>query len=460
VVGSFSNSYTLIATGLLGFAFGSVALGAQSFGHEYAHRTLGLLLSQPLDRRRLYFYKIAVLSVMLSTLTGTTLVMFNELLRRAASPHTEPKMLILAAACGLFMAPCLAMLCRSTLAAVVFTIAIPGLLRTAADVAGGLIYGLQNAGAIDRFTLFVFWRGMFVICAVSAVVGWLMFRRLEVIEGHGADVQFPESLRAGSKTAIGMRARRDHPVWALVKKDLRLQQITFVVAGLFVCAWLGLAWVERTRPDSPTLPLISLTILYADILALLAGSLASAEERHLRTAEWQILMPMAAWRQWTIKVGVVYGLVLALGVAPPALLGFVIPVREWFTPLMAGHVATILVLLTAGTLYLSSLCRSGVGALVLSFPCVVATVLFVQTIGSELWRAIGRSPAYDAPFLDSFGGFFLLIAVVGGFVALLLCLAFVNHRTSDRSVERIARQVASIAGYVATGLAVLILLVL
>ena len=62
VVGSFSNGHTLIAAGLLGFAFGSVALGAQSFGHEYTHRTLGLLLSQPLDRRRLFFYKLVVLS--------------------------------------------------------------------------------------------------------------------------------------------------------------------------------------------------------------------------------------------------------------------------------------------------------------------------------------------------------------------------------------------------------------
>ena len=192
VVGSFGNGHTLIASGLLGFAFGSVALGAQSFGHEYSNRTLGLLLSQPVDRRRLFAYKFTVLSVMLTTLTATTLVMYHELLRRAASPHTEPKMLVLAAACGLFMAPCLTIICRSTLAAVVFTIAIPGLLATGADVAGGIIYGLQNAAAINQFRLVVFWPGMFVICAVSAIAAWQMFQRLEVIEGQGTDVQFPE----------------------------------------------------------------------------------------------------------------------------------------------------------------------------------------------------------------------------------------------------------------------------
>ena len=113
-IGCVSSSYLLIAMGLLGFAFGSVALGAQSFGLEYSHRTLGLLLSQPIDRRRVFFYKLAVLSVMLVTLTVAILVLYDDLLRRAASPHTEPSMLMLAAACGLFVAPTLTMICRST----------------------------------------------------------------------------------------------------------------------------------------------------------------------------------------------------------------------------------------------------------------------------------------------------------------------------------------------------------
>ena len=148
-IGCVSSSYLLIALGLLGFAFGSVALGAQSFGLEYSHRTLGLLLSQPIDRRRVFFYKLAVLSVMLVTLTVAILVLYDDLLRRAASPHTEPSMLMLAAACGLFVAPTLTMICRSTLAGIVFTVAIPGLLSVGADVVGALRYGLENA-ARDR----------------------------------------------------------------------------------------------------------------------------------------------------------------------------------------------------------------------------------------------------------------------------------------------------------------------
>ena len=96
---------------------------------------------------------------------------------------------------------------------------------------GALIYGLNNAAAVDRFTLVVFWRGMFLVCALAAVAGWRMFMRLEVIEGHGAHVQLPESLRLGSAAIATPSAAP--PVWALVTKELRLQQITFVVGALF-----------------------------------------------------------------------------------------------------------------------------------------------------------------------------------------------------------------------------------
>ena len=53
------------------------------------------------------------------------------------------------------------------------------------------------------------------------------------------------------------------------------------------------------------------TLLHAGAIPLLAGSLASAEERQLGTRDWQGLLPVAAWRQWAVKVAVV--LLLSLG---------------------------------------------------------------------------------------------------------------------------------------------------
>ena len=46
----------------------SVALGALSIGHEYSHRTLPLLLSQPASRARVFVVKQVVLAMMLLSL--------------------------------------------------------------------------------------------------------------------------------------------------------------------------------------------------------------------------------------------------------------------------------------------------------------------------------------------------------------------------------------------------------
>jgi hypothetical protein len=462
VVGSFSHSYTLIATGLLAFAFGSVALGAQSFGHEYNHRTLGLLLSQPLDRRRLFMYKLAVLFVMLLTLTAATLLMFHDVLQRAASPHTEPSMFVLAAACGLFVAPWLTLLCRSTLAAIVFTIAIPGLLATGSDLAGVAIYGLQHAAEIDRFKLLLFWRAIVVICAVGAVASWRMFMRLEVIEGHGPDVQFPESLRGRSDARVDTRARQHHRARMILAKELRLHQMAFVVAALFALLWVATASLERSVPDFPSLPLNAMSMLYAGVLAMLIGSMASADERQMGTAEWQMLLPMPAWQQWVLKAGVALGLAVLLGVVLPAALRYLSPAgddihqaaRAW------RETTAMVVVLTACSLYVSSLCTSGVRALVLSFPTVVALLWFVGTTGELLFRLLllARLPPETRQWLrvDNLGN--LSIVIGGGLVALLLWLASRNHRWADRSAARTVTQVLAITGYITAGLAVLILL--
>jgi hypothetical protein len=434
----------MIATGLLGYAFGSVALGAQSFGHEYSNRTLTLLLSQPADRRRLYLYKLGVLFVMLATLAVSTELLFRDAMKLAYSPHTEPSMLVLAAACGLFIAPFLTLVCRSTLAAAVFTIAIPGLLAAGADIVGGLIYGIQNAAAIDQFKLTVFWRGMFLICTVSAIAGWRMFRRLEALEGH-ADVQLPDLLTPSPAAATGIARRRRHPIAALIRKDLRLQQMAFAVAAIYVVLWAALAWVDSRANDQPVGLLIPLTLLYGGSLAILIGSLASAEERQLGTLEWQTLLPIPAWQQWAVKVSVTFGLALVLGAGLPALLHTLDGASDYPGLRIWFRFVPIFVLLTAISLYLSTLCRSAVGAMVVSFPTIAAVFALAPLVQSQLYFFL-----LGPDRLLSRGLYYALqppLAVGVGLVALLLWLAFLNHRTADRGATRIAKQVLVIAGY-------------
>jgi len=353
-------------------------------------------------------------------------------------------MLVLAAACGLFIAPFLTLVCRSTLAAAVFTIAIPGLLAAGSDIVGGLIYGIHNAAAIDRFKLAVFWRGMFLICSASAVAGWWMFTRLEVLEGH-SHIQIPDLLRRGTVTAATSRTRH-HPIAALIGKDLRLQQMAFVVAALYVVSWAAFAWMDSRALDKPMGLLIPLTLLYGGSLAILIGSLASAEERQLGTLEWQTLLPSPAWQQWAVKVGVTFGLTLLLGAGLPALLHTLEGSKDYPGLRMWLSVGPIFVLLTAISLYLSTLCKSAVGAMVVSFPTIAATFASARLIQDALYLVLRRP---DRRFNVFVLGSALQppLAMGVGLVALLVWLAFLNHRTADRSVSRRAMQGLVIAGY-------------
>src|SRR4029077_5691488 len=103
---------------------------------------------------------------------------------------------------------------------------------------------------------------------------------------------------------------------------------------------------------------------YAFLIALLVGSLASAEERQLGTLEWQLTLPVAVWKQWAVKLGVTMALSLVIALAVPTLLfsmsvGTAPTTRE----MLRADIVIWILTLVAGSLYMSSFCTSGLRAL-------------------------------------------------------------------------------------------------
>ena len=392
--------------GLLAYGFGSVTLGAQSIGHEYTHRTLTLLLSQPSSRRRLLLMKLGVLAAMLLTLSIVAGIM---LLR-----PTELQWVFASVLCGLFLAPLLTMLCRNPLAGVVFTGAAPAWMSALGEVV--------SAG--------VLWGATLGVCVAAAVASWRLFMRLEAIDGRDPDVRLPQMLRRRT-TAIVASAdpgRARHPVWLLVKKELHLQQMTFAVAGVWALIWITVSAFTRIVPGFVGFSLSVVSILYGALLALLIGSLASAEERQIGTLEWQLLLPMATWKQWAVKVGTTLGLA--------GLLSFGLPVA-----LAAGDVgvnaahAGAIIFLTTGSLYVSSLCRNGLRALMVSAPVMLALGVLSVIAG-----------VYGSPRA-------LLAVPLAGVIALMLWFALENHRSAGQGAGRVCRQVMWMAGCLGLGVA-------
>jgi ABC-type transport system involved in multi-copper enzyme maturation permease subunit len=447
-----SRSSWVSSLAVLAFVVGSAALGAYSIGHEYSHRTLNVLLSQPVDRRVLYATKLVVLAASLGSLALLAPDgLADAWVFRQRSIWRQP-VAVLPAFCGLCLAPWFTMVCRNATAGVLFTLALPLSLLTAGDA-----FWIADAGPgdDDLFWFGMVWCAMLAVCGAAAIAGWRTFLRLESFDGEGAQIELPQWLGRGTST------RRRTAFWWLVKKELHLQQMTLVVVLMYVCGWAVLSIVGRMNPglDNVVMPL---TIIYLALLAILIGSLASAEERQYGTLEWQMLMPIPAWHQWVVKAGVAIGLAVVLGVGLATLLNL-IQARSFDPQVLriGRHMLGPVVLLTVSSLYVSSLCSSGVKAVVLTLPIWLGLSLLTRAandvasrlqVEDRLLEPIAgafRSRGVTLAYTDYWSALWGLALILGAlYTALLLRLAFVNHRSVERSGPRIVRQALWIAAFV------------
>lgn len=161
------------------------------------------------------------------------------------------------------------------------------------------------------------------------------------------------------------------------------------------------------------------------------------------TLEWQTLLPVAASRQFAVKVGVAVSLAIVLGLGlPTVLVHFSRTIRsagpEW--SLRPDLVAlAIITLLTSGSLYVSSLCRSALWALLMSVP---------GTLGASMFLGVSMDWLRISWYLAATRMPNLLMLLLTGFIAILLWFAFTNHRSADRPAAGVWRQVILMAAYV------------
>jgi hypothetical protein len=438
------------------FCWGVVSLGAHSIGHEYSFRTLALLLAQPRGRSWILAHKAIVLIPLVLALTLVTTLSLPgpglDPLWSAGAPRT---LLLLGALSAVSLAPLLAMLGRGTLPATVVTLAIPGALLLIAELVGTSWYGLRDPMSVWTFKLDFVQSIEILICAAAAIAAWWQFQRLQAIDSH-QQVHAPawRLWRASPAAASPVRVRR--ATWVVFRKELHLQQLSYLVVGMYVIAWVAL-WLTAGGPSTtPRVALQPLTVMYLGLLSLLIGSVASAEERQLGTLTSQQLLPMAAWKQWAIKAGTALGLALLLGILLPVFLNAVVPVPDDPLAVRLLHelrraLVAVLVLSTL-SIYVSSLSGSAVRAMVTSIPVATGIALYA----GETTAAVGRI-AYGSVFqltrqnreewvatnmnVQARMEYALVLSVVV-MVVLLLRFAYVNHRSDDRQHSRTLTQAA------------------
>jgi ABC-type transport system involved in multi-copper enzyme maturation permease subunit len=416
--------------GLAAYIAGAVFLGAESVGQEYTNRTLPLLLSQPIDRRRIYLQKVGVLIVMLLLLAAVQWAMRGDEWQQLAEDRQTAAWLLPVIG-GALIAPWLTMITRSTLGGAALTCFSAGIawmvLLAVPIVRFGS--GADEAGAI---ALGYMPRVIVLFSVIAAVLGWRTFTALEAIDGEVAVIALPRWIAPGE-------GRRGYRPWrAMLSKELHLQQLTFGITIQYFVVWGTIGWLLHLVPAWRDFPLHAVTTVYCMILPVVIGAIASAEERHHGMLQGQLLQPIPHWQQWIAKAGVTFSLALIFGVGLPVLLAAV--AGDEGTTRMAGLLITTSILLTAMGLYLSSLSTSAVRALVALLPVGAAFMLFVQTVFAFM------PPGQPLPSLPSWSVFVALISAV------LVGLAFINHRSTERRPSRIAAQALSLAVVVLIGL--------
>jgi hypothetical protein len=420
---------------------GCTLLGALSVGQEFTDRTLAGLLAQPAARSSVLLHKLGVVAAMLLALSG--LVWAYGLTPTAVArawPEVSPMGRVLATVLpllsGVLLTPCLTLLTRSTLAGCVFTISLWLAMMIGSRAAVPWLYG--DAAAVARanaWFLDIFTHATLTIVVLGALLTWRLFMRLEAIDGRGLELHPPAWLFKPRVHPAAARSARS--AWReMLGKELHLLEITFVVSGMYAAAWLAVVLVgESLFPSRRAVYMDVATLLHAGAIPLIAGSLASAEERHLGTLGWQVLLPIAAWRQWAVKAAVVLVLSLGLAIGVPAILYALFAPGPGPIPLGWQSAAAMTAVATL-SLYASSLSANGMRALLASAAVIGGALLTAHT-------AMQAMPGWIPVAWNSPNAAWAVLVVAGAAMfACLLRLGMKNHGSAERGAQRVLKQVA------------------
>lgn len=486
--------------GMLAYLVGTVALGALSIGHEYAHHTLPVLLVQPVSRSQILASKLGLLLLLLVTLSTIGWLMLYD---PAVGPgghaaHVWAGLIVaLTLPLGLLVAPCVTLLARNLTAGVILTLAVPLLLWLAGEFWRSLSLGFGTVATdFERPRLLLTW-GIVATATVAALLVYPLFARAQVA-GDGGGVSLP------MRGSVSVSRRRSHPLAALARKELRLQSMPLAVAGLFALTWTALSLMDADRLIAAE-SFRGMAHLYLVMIAMLAGAQACAEERASGTHVFDLLHPVSPSTKWVVKAGHALTAALVLGLGLITLLDRAMPLMTpdaftayrdgypepgMFFPFYGLHLfsagaqgspysvalappvppssvyVSVTLLLAVVSLYASSLCGAGLRAFLLALPLTyVLSWLQERAVwfGLSQWHAsedradrawrmglLSEQPVStfwtSEPVIHALATFATAL-----FLCLCLALAHRNYRSLQQSPRRIAVQVVGLCAFAGVG---------
>ncbi len=302
---------------LYGFLAGLALVCSISFGEEFQHRTIALLLSQPLPRSRMWRQKTVIISVLVllavvfeyAWLAGVS----SWYRVYEASHHPEAAInsftgeeLLLAAvflvatvcSCGYWT-----LIAQSTIGGLVFTVSA----QLISALAVGLVvvrpwHATELVESSATFPALLF--GGLLYSGVFLWLGRRKFLQFEV-KGHqaGTTGSSRRNWLSGLTDRLGLTSTPKARVLNLIRKEVHLLKPVFQLGAVFILSWFGILVLQLFRPRDPISWLFDwLTCLYAPLTALLGGCLTLGEEKALAIVDTQLTLPFSRASQWFDQV--------------------------------------------------------------------------------------------------------------------------------------------------------------
>jgi len=279
-------------------------LATLSLGYEFQHRTLSLLLAQPVSRMKIWGEKLSV--TFIAVLSAALVLSFSwrSVLQR------DPKLWVLAAIYLLATVPSATfwtLFARSPMGGYFLNAIFPyiGLL-----MGWQVIFG-KNPSPVRSITSL--WIVAFAALCYAGVMFWLGGRKLarfQVTGGMAGDDLLMAGPSVMPEALAGLfRCRPTGAALNLVRKELRLLRPIWLITALSLVygtcltmfRFILLRQSEAPPPEGVWL-VLAIPAFAFPLSAILAGSLSLWEERTSGTQSWHMTLPVSARRQWLIKL--------------------------------------------------------------------------------------------------------------------------------------------------------------
>jgi len=434
--------YAIWGQEALGFSYlalgvGCAIMACSSFGNEWQQRTMLLVLAQPIARRVIWREKMLVLAVGLLLALG---VLWLCLALAGGKSDVEFwTLVLLIPLCAFCGGPSQTLVTRNAIAGVTWTLGLPLAFLSITL----LVTDWLSTSEIVRLAIGVLL--LVAYCVLAYWRGYLRFQRLQLMESGSREIALPARWEGLLRAGLGAFVGRFRGAWAaLIKKELRLQQVSLLCAGFFVMITIPGIVLFYLKTQWGSALLAADYTLYTLLLPFIVGAVAVAEERAWGVAEWHLSLPPSRRKQWLAKILTLLPFSLLLGLLMPlALLEITqvgplahqwpIWVREAFPALMVSQL-----LVTSLAMYTGSFSNSSLQAILSAIGLLLAMLLAVRFLGYLL----GRVPEFVFPPSDSHVILWRFIALE---ILLLLGLmqryAYQNFRRPHQSWRRITVQV-------------------